>query len=333
MVENKNFEKKVKNFVIRSLGPFIKYKKLMKRATSGKNLETFKEAFIHESIDKEKNYKELETLGDAMIGAIFFSYLTHTLKEKISQEILTLLKTNYLARTRLAKWSTKYGLLKTAIYKGDLEFKEVSDFFESFVGATTVVFDNLVAKGYGYSVAYQWFVALLEQEAKEGDKIEIDANKAYFRYKDSVSKLKDYYDFNAWGNVEYKYISLDGKFKATILRGGKVIGTGESKKEQQDAKEKAATNALKNLGVDEELLLRYKNSPLYDKTNPKSKDIKFFMFKNKITDLFIHSKKSKGQYIIELRGNQKGKEKVFGSGKGFTIESATQRAIYDMIKK
>jgi len=75
--KNLTFEANVKEFVLKTLKPFIKDDKILKEAIKGKSLKTFLNAFTHVSIDSENNYEKLETLGDACIKSIFYTYLIH----------------------------------------------------------------------------------------------------------------------------------------------------------------------------------------------------------------------------------------------------------------
>ena len=312
-----SYKKVIKNFVISTLKSF--HKDIEK--VFNENQETFIEAFTHKSIIGEVNYENLETIGDGIIEGVFYNYMAHNGYKKFNPESLSLLRKNYVSMIFLAKISRMYGLdriMRTNIKYEDLSEKEISDVVESFVGAITIAFDLSVAKGYGYVISYQWFTSILDKED-----FVINDKTTFSSLKDAVSKLKQYYEFHNYGNVIYQNSSINGKFISIIKKGKDIIGKGESKIVSQDAKEKAAENALEYFGVTDEILSSYKKNELYN-----NKLIKEFMKRRKIQALnLIIDKLDNGKYKAQIKGD---KDIIYES-KGITRDIAVNNVVNQML--
>jgi len=225
----------------------------------------------------------------------------------------------------LKRWSEEYGLFKIARYQGDLQFKEVSDLIESFVGALVVVFDNIVGKGYGFVISYNWFTTIIQNEKEN----KIDFSKAYEKYKDSVSKLKDFGDF--FGDKKISLNQKTDRYGTYIVKyylNNIEIGSGISKSDKQTAKE-----ALNKLGVTDDILLKYTNHPLYSKTNDYFKNLRFYMSKNNILDFDINVEKlNDDTYKTTLYVKDKNNTKIKkGTAIGLTKEISLNSAVNSML--
>lgn len=149
----------LREYIYQVLAMFIEDKKhIASLLTTPEQMNVWLRAFTHEaySPDTKNNYESLETLGDAMMGYVFKSYLLRRFPD-ITTGQLSEFKAQYLGKgplsqlsgsLRLAEWCRVPDMIDASDY---ISVRE--DLVESFVGALVAVGD-MVRPGFGCVLAY-----------------------------------------------------------------------------------------------------------------------------------------------------------------------------------
>jgi len=107
------------------------------------NLEFYKRAFIHPSLQKKDeegnslNYERLEFLGDAILGAVVAAHLFQQMPES-NEGSLTQFRSKIVNRQTLNKLGRELGLIKLLEkngFQGELGTDIHGNLFEAFIGA------------------------------------------------------------------------------------------------------------------------------------------------------------------------------------------------------
>ena len=242
-----------------------KYRKIM---TSDKAMSVWALAFTHPSYDSltDHNLEILEYKGDKMLDYTLAVYMKKKYPSA-NQDTLTNFKTSFASRDPLAEISIKTKLIDHVLTVKKLtDSKEISDVFESLVGAIAQIGDELVSPGLGYMFAYNYITSIynwyddLRIETGETSLV----NRVMQGYYDALGwkKFKDSNrNFENW-NKETKTLTLYLNEKAITMltemgippknivpyRGKKrailAQGMGSNEKEARD---KTYNTALKNL--------------------------------------------------------------------------------------
>lgn len=238
--------------------------------------EEFYKAFTSSSADAENNYEYYEQLGDVTVNKFIVSYMYNrfpVLKTPKGVEVVARLKIKYGSKETLYEIAKNLGFWKFISAAEDVRDKQqkslLEDVFESFIGCTEEVVDNIIKEikgcempGVGYHICWQLLSSIFNEL-----KISID----YSSLVDSKTKLKELFDENK--NNQLKYIDNQcpetRMFTSNVYNNHQWLGSGVSALRKQ-AQSKAANAALKNLekiGIRKKIPDFYKQITLTDSTS------------------------------------------------------------------
>lgn len=139
--------KEFQTFIYTLLSNFMSEKQAL-RYVDQDGMNNFIEAFTHKSVNPAVNYERMETLGDAMLKAVFPRYVIQRF-ENIDSATINNLNSTYMAKAYQGSLSDRLGFrqwIRTPIRT--LHIRE--DAFESFVGALLRVSDLKDNEAIGY---------------------------------------------------------------------------------------------------------------------------------------------------------------------------------------
>ncbi|MEC4803844.1 MAG: ribonuclease III [Jaaginema sp. PMC 1079.18] len=206
--------------------------------TTSANLALLDLALTHTSIDREKNYEQLEFLGDAVVRLVAAEVLLETYPDAPVGEYAAV-RSVLVSDRVLAELAESYGLEKYLILApsaaGDKAGKSsrLADAFEAILGALYLSTHNM-------SLIRPWLDGLFRDRAEQ-----VRQDPAFQNYKDALQE---------WTQAVYKQLpeyrvrevkSVRGsphRFAAQVWLEGKCLGegTGPSKKAAEQAAAKAA---------------------------------------------------------------------------------------------
>lgn len=182
--------------------------------TDTEGIDLFLTAFTHPTFDAEKNYQELEFIGDGIIKGILSQYIPRRFptlkgaKKGTGEGVLSKTRRFLEQRKTLSDFALNLGFwdfvrsdedTKTKLRKETLE-----DVFEAFIGAIVEIVDTRIKKGLGYNYAYNYLEYSLNN-------IEIDTSSKSLD--DPITRLNELYKANVlkddkhplkWGDAIYK---------------------------------------------------------------------------------------------------------------------------------
>jgi dsRNA-specific ribonuclease len=204
---------------------------------------TFKKAFTHSSINNINNYEVLELLGDAKLKSAFLQYLYEKEPSTTSPEIFTTIYTYFLSKTVLSKLSDQLNFTSYIISKSDMTSSIKEDVFESFIGALFINTNLYIQKGLGDTYVYLFVVYIFNKQ-----NISI---KNYYQYTSYITILKEIYDNQGWGKVNYQHKNLPktskkSNFYVVVIHNKNIIGTGYGNN-LKSGKEIASKSSIKYL--------------------------------------------------------------------------------------
>ena len=151
IVFDKNYDEELKVYLASLLGSIIEDKNIVLKCLTPNNILIWKQALTHISYSYEKNYEELEFIGDSILKCSFKHFLLKKILN-ISSRALTEFTNQYLATISLCQITillkTSKWLIHTSLNLDDLNVKVCEDLFESFIGALYKILDN-IAYGLG----------------------------------------------------------------------------------------------------------------------------------------------------------------------------------------
>ena len=255
-----------------------KYKQILLQP---ENLEKFKIAFTHKSVDPDNNYELYELLGDAVLGHALVWYLYNRFPQvrcPSGIDIISKLKNRLGSKKSLSSLSDKLDFEKyisISLKEKDEEYKMMSlleDTFESFIGIMSLILDETFGIGIGYNVTYSILKRILDKE-EISTEIELKDNKTslkeiFDKNKDKLgevkyitSKVGNIYTTNIFAikyshekmKVEHikiepeKHFTLESiPFTEKIIKSQILLGT-DNAKNKKESEQKAAEKALKML--------------------------------------------------------------------------------------
>lgn len=220
----------LKRYLIKFI-PENDVKKLLKPSS----YRTFKKAFTHSSINNISNYEVLELLGDAKLKSGFIQYLYERNPTITSPEIFTVLYGYFLSKNSLSYLSKKQNFDKYIITNTEISKSIQEDVFESFIGALFLNTNLYIQNNLGDMYVYLFVKYIFEQE-----NISI---KNYYKYVSFITILKEIYDNEGWGKVDYQSKSIKNGFTVTVIFNKTPIGTGFGNN-IKTGKEKASKSAI-----------------------------------------------------------------------------------------
>lgn len=186
--------------------------------TDQNGMDIFTKAVTHPTFDANKNYQELEFIGDGIIKGILSQYIprrfpdlasgkTQHSRKGTGEGVLSKTRRFLEQRKALSDFALKRGFWEYV--KADDETKEklrketLEDVFEAFIGALVEVVDERVMQGLGYLYAYRYVKESL-------DEIEIKISAETLD--DPITRLNELYKANElkdnkpplkWGDAAY----------------------------------------------------------------------------------------------------------------------------------
>nr|QBK89618.1 MAG: ribonuclease III [Pithovirus LCPAC001] len=207
------------NRILPSEDPGIeKYRKIM---ISDKAMKIWAAAFTHRSYNPitDQNFDVLEYLGDRMLGYALGVYMKKKYP-KSTEDNLNNFDTSFASRKPLSKISIKIGLFDHILTIQNLTTeKEISDVFESVVGAITKIGDTLISPGLGFMLAYNYITSIYNWY----DELTIETRVTSL----TNQVMQGYYDALGWkssseSNVNFERWDNDTK-TLTLYLNGKAI--------------------------------------------------------------------------------------------------------------
>lgn len=228
-----------------------------------RNLKIYQKAFTAPSWDAKNNYEYLEQLGDVTANKALVWYFYRRFPPLACPEgvkVVARLKINYSSKKWFSAISEKLGFWKFILASDDDKRRQrddlLEDTFESFIGATELIFDDECGLGVGGAVAYQFVKNVFD---------DMDISLKYEDLFDAKTRLKEVMDKhgNALGRIKYhetreggSVTSADGRSvimtTSTITlfpkSGGRptVLGIGR-KRLKADAQREASSLAIAEL--------------------------------------------------------------------------------------
>jgi ribonuclease-3 len=209
-----------------------------------KNVELYKNAFVHKSIAKELNtdsYERLEFVGDSVIGLIIASYLYEKYPEE-NEGYLTRIRTKIVSSKGLSKLAKTMNLdlyvkmnAKAMNQEWNKNPRILEDTFEALMGAFYL--DK------GLDSCRKFLIRLVEKNMESSD-LETDTN-----YKDILMKFVQSRQMKC---PEYTVTHTNGpdhakKYTVQININNRKVSEGTDKSKKQ-AEQNAAYLALKCIG-------------------------------------------------------------------------------------
>lgn len=235
--------------------------KLSEQLLSPENMELWRAAFTHESVDRNaaQNYDQFEKLGDAVLKTSYVNFLLHKYPTLTSSE-LSSLSSYYLSKPILADIAGQLGLARHMEIAISHSLSSSEDLFESLIGAMFWI-GNLVGYGKGFIVSDQFVRGVFSQ-------IPVDMSVTKGPPK---TQLKEIFEALRWGKPVEEWIqdekSLPGTFfirytptamgflkeqglvlKSNILSAAK----GSTKKVAGEEANRQAIEILSQLGITRE---------------------------------------------------------------------------------
>lgn len=223
------------------------------------SIKLYEQAFTSDTANETENYEVFEQLGDVLIGSfiVWYSYRRFPrLMKPEGVKIVARLRINYGGEESLAEIADSLGFgpyITSAVDQRGQEdrlddenyMKLLEDVFEAFIGATAYIIDNKIRQGIGYAIVYDILSAIFD---------EIPISLKYSSLFDSVTRLKELYDFNKelGTKVLYQEQYLPEKKLTEVLvyqfdKGKKIfIGKGMARRKAR-AKRVAAEQAIEFL--------------------------------------------------------------------------------------
>jgi ribonuclease-3 len=322
-----NSDKQLQNFLRHSLQNILS-KNYIALLTADKNIPALKHAFVHKTVSQTANYETLEKIGDALLKA---NFNLNILKKypNTDQHVLTILQNYFLATDFLAHLNTKYKLEHYIQSKISVTDKIREDVFEAFIGVLAMV-GNSIKDGLGILIAYDFVNHVFEHE---------NVNPAdYRKYEPKKTRLKELYDSNKWGEVEYYNTSskMPKRHFSSIIKDRIVIGSGESHTLVK-AQNMAAENALKLFSLDTSLSrsLRFDdvlNNPKYRHLS-KNLDSAFHNARN--SDYKVLYQKKNADYVFTLlaKGSSDDPFRVITQTYGKNADQSEEHMVDEFIQK
>ena len=234
--------------------------------------------FTHESFNPNvgMNYEELELVGDHSMEFNFVKYMYLTMP-KITRSELSELKSKYISKVFQAQVGAKMGLDKWIRTRVEINTHVNEDLLESFFGGLDTVGDKVFKFGAGAGLAYNMILKIFEDTP-------IDRNLGKRGH--PKTQMKETFEKLHWGvPVEtFQEGSMYGDVRATIsftpeamsslaTLGVKIKSrtlaseSGSSKKVAFDNAYKVALNRVRELGITDEWVEKYRGNK--DMNNPE----------------------------------------------------------------
>lgn len=318
------YERKLKIFIFNLLNDIVTDNTLLPQYVTPENLKIWNTAFIHESIDKQINYEDLEILGDRGLE-FFFSYYMLQKFPQLNRSNLTTLKSTFMSKIEQAEYSRKLKL-DTMIRTRNVTINDaiLEDVFEAFMGALIRVSDG-IENGLGYKNGMMMMKFLFE-DAK------IDVTAEYATYKSQV--IQHYLEPAGWLKPDDTDVIPDQNgYKRTIrltsegLRRARAdgfnlpailgVGYGRTQTSSIESAYLNALNTLKAYGVTREWAEKKQKQREFGKFKALMPAVYARMRKEGYVDLEFSSPKAMnqyGEYTTQLVGIDKnGVKKILGT--------------------
>lgn len=176
----------------------------IEKFTSPENMEKYRLAFVHKSVDPENNYELLEFVGDAVIACCVVRYIKEQRFGEIKNvKYLTRLKHNIVSKKELALVAESAGFFKFIKISDEVYqlFKDMTpeqrhkdyktymslleDCFEAFIGAT----QEIIGGGVGVEIASNIIKSFLD---------EVEMSLDYDKVFDAKTRYKELCDRRGW---------------------------------------------------------------------------------------------------------------------------------------
>ena len=110
-------------------------------------------AFTDPSVDRNpsNNYQMLEILGDRQLESLFSNFVV-SIYPKMTESLLTELKSTYMSKNKQNEMANKLGLNKWIRTNFDNTIHTSEDLFESLFGALFKIGERYIGKGNGYAL-------------------------------------------------------------------------------------------------------------------------------------------------------------------------------------
>src|SRR3990167_11540607 len=213
----------------------------------------YSDVFTSDSVDKANNYQVYEQLGDLTGNKFIVWYIYERFPQLNCTEgvkVVARLRINYVAKQSFFKIAQDLGFWEYISATKDLRMRKMKslleDAFEAFIGATELILDRKIGKGFGYRIAYRILKGIFD---------ELPISLKYEDLYDPKTRLKELSDFytDRLGSIVYEETRDEKLTHSTVYRmeGDKksrkvVIGQGSAAL-KSDAQQKAAGIALETL--------------------------------------------------------------------------------------
>lgn len=154
-------------------------------------------SITHESVNRNpgSNNEMLEMLGDRELESIFSNYVT-SLYPKMTEDLLTELKSTYMSKVKQRDMAIKLGLHKWTRTYFNVTIHTSEDLFESMFGALFKIGETYIGKGNGYALCNNLLANLYYD-------LKINPDDIFLR---SRSQLKEIIEKLGWGKqIEQKF--------------------------------------------------------------------------------------------------------------------------------
>lgn len=215
--------------------------------TDDQSMKLYAQAFTHTSVNPNKNYEFLETLGDQIANTSIVWYLSRRFPQincEAGVKIISRLKINFVSKEYYFNFAQGWGFWPFISADENIRNNEMKatleDVFEAFFGATTTLLDSRVRLGVGYPICYNIIENLFNK---------MDISLKYEDLFDPKTRLKELFEYKKFniGTIDYTSDVIDRFHYARAvqkIRGRNIIiGKGSATK-KAPAEQKAAKQAL-----------------------------------------------------------------------------------------
>ena len=153
------------------------------------NMDLFRKAFTHPSVNSQNNYETLEFIGDGILKGILSIYIPQRFPEFTTNEgKLSKIRRSLEQRKTLAEFGLALGFWEHVDGDNDVmstkRTQTLEDVYEAFIGALTLTIDRCVKRGVGFKYAQQFVEYSLKRHTIDLSEETLD---------DPVSRLNELY--------------------------------------------------------------------------------------------------------------------------------------------
>src|SRR3990167_10204011 len=178
----------------------------------------YSDVFTSDSVDKANNYQVYEQLGDLTGNKFIVWYIYERFPQLNCTEgvkVVARLRINYVAKQSFFKIAQDLGFWEYISATKDLRMRKMKslleDAFEAFIGATELILDRKIGKGFGYRIAYRILKGIFD---------ELPISLKYEDLYDPKTRLKELSDFytDRLGSIVYEETRDEKLTHSTVYR-------------------------------------------------------------------------------------------------------------------